>query len=124
MGGLPGAVLVALVEGQKPALLALQAGAELNLRIVHGEVNYTARELEKQLLRIAVMLILIDGVIHILLGQLVFQLEGDDRQTVDEDAQIQRQLRGVGRKMELRVTLKMFFAYSTAAAGLFTLGVI
>ena len=101
VGRIACAVLVALVEGQKPALLALQAGAELDLRIVHGEVNHAAGELEQQLLRAAGMLVLIDRIVHVLLGQLVFQLEGDDRQAVDEDAQIQRQLRGVGREMEL-----------------------
>ena len=50
--------------------------------------EFAERELEQELLGAAVMLILIDGVIHILLGQLVFQLEGDDRQTVDEDGQV------------------------------------
>ena len=47
------------------------------------------------------MLVLINRVVHVLLGQLVFQLEGDDRQAVDEDAQIQRQLGCVGREMKL-----------------------
>ena len=96
VGRIARSVLVTLVEGQKPALLALQAGAEFDLRVVHGEMNHAAGELEQQLLGTAVMLVLIDRIVHILLGQLVFQLEGDDRQAVDEEAQVQRQLRGVG----------------------------
>ena len=64
-------------------------------------MNHAARELEQQLLRIAVMLILIDSDIHILLGQLILQFKGDDRQTVDKHAKIQRQLRFVWRKMKL-----------------------
>ena len=35
-------------------------------------------------------LILIDRVIHVLFGELVFQLEGDHRQAIDENAQVQR----------------------------------
>lgn len=124
MGGLPGAVLVALVEGQKPALLALQAGAELNLRIVHGEVNHTARELEKQLLRIAVMLILIDRIVHVLLGQLVFSSKVMTGRPLTKMHRSSDSLVASGEKWSWRVTLKMFFACSAAAAGLFTLGVI
>ena len=101
IGRVARAVLVALVEGQKPALLALQTGAEFDLRIIHRKVTHAAGELEQQLLGAAVMLVLINRIVHVLLGQLVFQLEGDDWQAVDEDAQIQRQLGGVGREMEL-----------------------
>ena len=68
------------------------------------------------------MLILIDGVIHILLGQLVFQLEGDDRQTVDEDAQIQRQLRGVGREMELARDAEDVFRMQRCGGGVIYAG--
>ena len=64
-------------------------------------MNHATRELEQQLLRIAIMLILIDSVIHILLGQLILQFKGDDRQTVDKHAKIQRQLCFVRRKMQL-----------------------
>lgn len=95
VGRIACAVLVALVEGQKPALLALQAGAELDLRIV-----------------------------HVLLGQLVFQLEGDDRQAVDEDAQIQRQLRGVGREMELARNAEDVLCIQRCGGGVIYAGVI
>ena len=47
------------------------------------------------------MLILIDRVIHVLFGELVFQLEGNHRQTVDENAQVQRQLGCVGGEVQL-----------------------
>ena len=101
VGRIACAVLVSLVEGQKPAFFSLQACAELYLRIVHRKVNHAARELEQELLGAAIMLILIDRVIHVLFGELVFQLEGDHRQAIDENAQVQRQLGCVGGEVQL-----------------------
>lgn len=95
------AVLVSLVKGQEPAFLSLQAGAELHLRIIHRKVNHAARELEQQLLGAAIMLILIDRVIHVLFGELVFQFKGDHRQAIDENAQVQRQLGCIGGEVQL-----------------------
>ena len=40
----------------------------------------------------AVALVLLDSVVHRLLGQAVLQLEGGDRQAVDEQAQVQGKL--------------------------------
>ena len=47
------------------------------------------------------MLILINRVVHVLFGELVFQLESDHRQAVDEDAQVQRQLGFIRGKVQL-----------------------
>jgi hypothetical protein len=87
-------------------------------------VNHAAGELEQQLLRAAVMLVLIDRIVHVLLGQLVFQLEGDDRQAVDEDAQIQRQLRGVGREMELARNAEDVLCIQRCGGGVIYAGII
>ena len=86
------AVVIPLVERQEPRILALQLRAEPHLGVVHCQMDHAAFECEEQFTRIAVLLILAHGVRHVLLGQLVFELAGDDRQAVDEDAQVQRQL--------------------------------
>ena len=58
-------------------------------------MNHAAFELKQQFFGITVMLVLINGIIHILLGELIFQLKCNDRQTVDEHAQIQSQSCGI-----------------------------
>ena len=75
--------------------------AEAHLVIVHGEVHHAAAELEELLARVAVALVLLDGVLDRLLGQAVLQLEGGDRQAVDEEAEVERELRLVAAVAEL-----------------------
>ena len=89
------------VEGQEPRFLALEVGAEPNLVVVHGEVGQAAPQLEELLAGVAVALVLLDRVFHRLLGEAVLQLEGGDRQAVDEQTQVQRQLRVVAAVLEL-----------------------
>src|SRR5690606_31780282 len=96
-----GAVVPALVEGQEPRALALQVRAEAHLVVVHGEVHHAAAELEELLARVAVSLVLLDRVLHRLLGQAVLQLEGGDGQAVDEEPQVQRALRLVAAVAKL-----------------------
>jgi hypothetical protein len=48
-------------------------------------VHDAAAELEELLARVAVALVLLDGVLDGLLGEAVLQLEGDQRQAVDEE---------------------------------------
>ena len=60
--------------------------------VIHREVDDTPAKLKQRLARIAVAFVLLDGVIHRLLGQAVLQFKGDHRQTVDKSAQIQRAL--------------------------------
>ena len=86
IGRIPRSIFVALVERQKPAGFSIQFGAELDLRIVHRKMNHAAFELKQQFFGISVMLVLINSIIHILLGELVFQLKCNDRQTVDKHA--------------------------------------
>ena len=60
--------------------------------VVHREMRQAAAKLEELLARVAVALVLLHGVVHRLLGQAVLQLEGGDRQAVDEQAQVQGKL--------------------------------
>ena len=60
--------------------------------VVHREVDEATAKLEELLAGVPVALVLLDGVIHRLLGQAVLQLEGGDGQAVDEEAQVQGKL--------------------------------
>ena len=85
-------IVVSLIKRQEPGILTFQFRAELHSGIIQGEVYHTPFKLEQQFLGIAVCLILIDRIIHVLLCQLVFQLTGNNRQTIDEDYKVQRKL--------------------------------
>ena len=75
---IPGAVVPALVEGEKPGSLPLQMSAHPHFVIIHCEMNDTAAELEEQFLRVPVPLVLLDGVLDRLLRQAVLELERGD----------------------------------------------
>ena len=92
VGRVAGTVVPAAVEGQEPRRLALEVGAEEHLVLVQREVGHAAAELEQLLARVAILLVLPGRVLHRLLGEGVLQLEGEDRQAVDEEADIQRPL--------------------------------
>ncbi len=92
VGRVAGAVAPALVERQEPRALAVQVRTEAHLVVVHRKVHHAAPELEQPLARVAVALVLLDGVFDRLLGQAVLQLEGGDGQTVDEQRHVQRAL--------------------------------
>ena len=92
VGRVPGAVVPALVEGQEPRGLALEVRAEPHLVVVHREVRHRAAELEELLAGGAVALVLLHGVLDRLLGETVLQLEGGYRQTIDEQAEVERPL--------------------------------
>ena len=68
-------------------------GAELHQLIVHGEVHHATPELEEPLARVAVAPVLLHGVIYRLLRQAVLQLERGDRESVDEEREVERKLR-------------------------------
>ena len=67
-------------------------GAEAHLALVHREVGHTAAEFKQLLTRVAILFVLPDRVVYCLLGQVVLELKGDDRQTVDEQPDVQRSL--------------------------------
>ena len=70
----------------------MKFGAEAHLVVVDGEVDEAASELEELLARVAVALVLLDRVLHRLLGKAVLELEGGDGQAVDEEAQVEGKL--------------------------------
>ena len=74
---------------------------ELHLVIVDGKVDKAAPQLEELFARVAVFLVLLDGVRYCLLGQTVLQLEGGYGQPVDEEAQVQGKLGVVLAVVEL-----------------------
>ncbi len=78
IGRVAGAVVVSLVEGQEPRALAAQLGAHAHLAVVYREMHHAAAELEQPLARVAVALVLLDGVLDRLLGEAVLQLESGD----------------------------------------------
>ena len=117
MGGLPAPSFQPWLKGRNHERLALQVGAEAHLAVVHREVDDAAAELEEQLPRVAVALVLLDGVLDGLLGQAVLQLEGGDRQAVDEQAQVERTAASRrGCSASWRVTLKRFCGVQRSAA--------
>ena len=97
----PGTIVPALVEGQEPRGFALEVGAKPHLVLIHGEVRHAAAELEQLLARVAVTLVLLHGVFDRLLGETVLQFERSDRQAVDEQAEVERQLGLVAAVVEL-----------------------
>lgn len=101
VGGVARPVAPAQVEGQEPRGLALEVRAEAHLVFVHGEVHHAAPELEEPLARVAVALVLLDGVLDRLLGQAVLQLERGHREAVNEEAQVEGELGLVAAVAEL-----------------------
>lgn len=88
-------VVPALIEGQKPGIRGpplgtLECGAHGHRLIVHRKVHHAAAERKERLAGVTIAPVLLDGVVHRLLGQAVLQFKGDDRQTIDELAQVQR----------------------------------
>ena len=86
-----GAIVIALIEGQEPTIRTSQFGAELDAGVIHSKMHHAAFESKQLFMGIAVILILLHCVIHVLLGQLILQFKRNDREAVDENAQIQRQ---------------------------------
>jgi hypothetical protein len=93
VGRVAGAVVPALVEGEEPGVGAFELGAHLDRLVVDGEVDEAAFELEKEVAGVAVGLVLLDGVGDGLLGEAVLELEGGDGEAVDEEGEVERELR-------------------------------
>ena len=85
-------VIVALVKWQEPAVLAAQLGAEFDPCIVQRKMNHASFEGEQSISRVSVGFVLLHRVIGVLLCELVFQLKGDYRQSIDKNTQVQSQL--------------------------------
>ena len=93
-----------LIKRKEIRLFARKRGGAKNLRGIKGEMAENAPEAEKRLLRVAVVLVLADGVGDILPAHFIFNLGGKDRQPVEEDPQIER-LFGIFRVFEARRSL-------------------
>ena len=90
VGRIARAIVVALVERQKPRTFALKLCTHFYFAIVHREVHHTAPESKQWFARITVAAVLLHRVLHRLLGEAVLQLERGNGQTVDEQSQIER----------------------------------
>ena len=81
-----------------------------------------AAMLEKPFARVAVSPVLLDGVVDGLFGEVVLEFEGDDRQAVDEQGDVQRPLRLVAAVAKLpgdgkAVSLEAFSGLLVARRG-------
>src|SRR5581483_464427 len=88
----PGPILVSLVEGQEPRVLAGETGAHADFLVVHGEVHGASARLEEEFLGVSVPLVLLYRVLNGLFCQAVLQFERGERQPVDKDCHVQREL--------------------------------
>ena len=75
--------------------------AEVDLVLVDREVRHAAPKLEEGLARVAVPLVLQDGVVEGLLREAVLELEGEDGEPVDEEPDVERALSVVPAVAEL-----------------------
>ena len=66
--------------------------AEMDFVLVHREVGDAAAKLEELLARVAVLLVLLHGIAHCLLGEAVLELEGEDGKAVDEESDVEGML--------------------------------
>ena len=64
-------IVIALIKGQKPAVFPCKLRAELDAGIVYGKMHHAAFELEQHLSGITVILVLLNGIINILLCDLI-----------------------------------------------------
>ena len=84
-------IVIALIKWQKPAIFPSELCAELDAGIVNSKMHHAALELEQHLSGITVILVLLNGIINILLCDLILELKCNNRETIDKYAQIQCQ---------------------------------
>ena len=106
-GGLPAPSFQPWLNGRNQESLP-SSRVQNRTSVVHGEVDHAPAEVEEELLGVPVPLVLLDRVVDGLLGQAILELERGDGQAVDEEAQVQGELRLVLAVTSWRVTLKMF----------------
>ena len=99
--GIPRAVVPAAVEGEETRFATGQMRAETCLVFVDREVSHAPPELEEPLTGITVLAILPDCVVDGLFREAVLQFEREDRETVDEERNVQRALRLVAAVAQL-----------------------
>lgn len=84
-------IVIALIKWQKPAIFPSELCAELDAGIVNSKMHHAALELEQHLSGITVILVLLNGIINILLCDLILEFKCNNRETIDKYAQIQCQ---------------------------------
>ena len=95
VGRIPGPIVVPFIERQEPAGLSAKFRTELNRLIIYGKMYDTALEGKQQFPGIAVFFILFHSIGCRLSREMIFQLYGNDGQTVDEQAEVQCQFRRI-----------------------------
>ena len=92
VGRIARAVVPTLVEGKEPGIIPLEVGAETYFLVVHREMRHATPESKEHFTWVTVSLVLLDGIRDALFGEEVFQLEGYDRQTIEEEAKVEREV--------------------------------
>ena len=77
-------IIHALVERQEPAFCTTELSTHLNIYIVNGKMHSTAFVHKEQVFGITVGTILPHSISSVLYRNLVLQLHGDNRQTIDK----------------------------------------
>ena len=84
-------ILAVFVEGEEAGLLALQMGGHGGLFVADGKMHETALERQQRLaIGEPVVLVLLLGIFQRLTRERIFQLDGDDGQTVEEERGVYR----------------------------------
>ena len=88
--GIARPAILAFVEGQEEGLVATQMGSHVDQVRIDSEMRQTAPELEQRLFRVAVYPVLAHGMLRVLPGEVVLEFGSEDRQTIEEERQIER----------------------------------
>ena len=80
---------LALVEGQEARRLVHKLRGDVDQLRVHREVSQASAVGQERLAGIAVAFVLRDGVLDVLSGERIFEFGGEERQTVQEDPEVQ-----------------------------------
>ena len=94
-------IRIPFVEGQEDGFGAGELGAEPDLVLVHGHVGGAAARPEQVFPGIPVLPVLLNRILHRLLGEVVLEFEGQDGEAVDEQHQVQGEARGLRAVMDL-----------------------
>ena len=94
-------IVIALVEWQKPAVFTSKLRAEHDGLVVYREMHHAPFKREQRVPRIAIFLILLNGICCRLTGEMILELNRDGRKTVDEQAKVEREFRSVNRIAKL-----------------------